>query len=237
MFKKCKLPIMNSIILLLISSLMLSSFKSYPANASINPEVISIDSMPYNYTYNDWTAKWWQWALSIPMKSNPQNDPTGENCGINQHGPVWFLAGTTGGFVKRDCIIPSDKAILFPIINSECSFAESPNLKTPEDLRQCARSEIDTVTNLFTSIDKVELKDLKKYRITSPPFDINFPEDNIYGVSSGPTKGVSDGYWVFLNPLSHGEHEIYFKGSAGDYIATSSQNFVTETKYNMTVTN
>ncbi|MBA3750541.1 MAG: hypothetical protein H0X03_06565 [Nitrosopumilus sp.] len=83
----------------------------------------------------------------------------------------------------------------------------------------------------------MELKDLKKYRVTSPPFDINFPEDNIYGVTSGPTKGVSDGYWVFLNPLSPGKHEIEFKGSTADYSTTSSQNFATETKYNLTVTN
>jgi len=189
----------------------------------------------YNHTYNDWTSKWWQWALSIPRDTNPQNDPDGKNCGINQEGPVWFLAGTTGGFVKRDCVIPSDRAILFPIINTECSFMEYPNLRTAEDLRQCANSQIDTVNNLFASIDKIEIKDLKKYRVTSPIFDINFPRNNIYGVSSGLTKGMSDGYWIFLKPLSLGQHELYFKGSSVDYTTTSSQNFITDVKYNITV--
>ena len=36
-------------------------------------------------------------AFSIPSKDSPALDKTGENCGIGQSGPVWFLAGVTGG--------------------------------------------------------------------------------------------------------------------------------------------
>ena len=63
----------------------------------INPGAFSIDSKPYGVSYLQWAAKWWQWLLSIPSDTNPAADKTGINCGINQKGPVWFLAGTFGG--------------------------------------------------------------------------------------------------------------------------------------------
>jgi hypothetical protein len=81
------------------------------------------DSKPYGLTYEEWTAKWWQWAYSMPEEGNPMVDDTGEDCANNQAGPVWFLAGTGGGAVTRECTIPSDKGILIPIINVECDSA------------------------------------------------------------------------------------------------------------------
>ena len=42
----------------------------------------------------DLTADWWQWVLDIPKEINPLLDETGENCGINQQGPVWYLVDT-----------------------------------------------------------------------------------------------------------------------------------------------
>ena len=71
------------------------------------------------------SAAWWQWLLAIPTAESPTVDSTGENCGVNQEGPVWFLAGTTGGSAVRNCIIPAGKAILFPIITAEWSRAEA----------------------------------------------------------------------------------------------------------------
>jgi hypothetical protein len=43
-------------------------------------------------SYEQWTAKWWQWAFSIPANMNPIGDKTGVDCAINQSGQVWFLA-------------------------------------------------------------------------------------------------------------------------------------------------
>ena len=34
------------------------------------------------------SGAWWQWALSIPANANPLIGPTGERCGVGQHGPV-----------------------------------------------------------------------------------------------------------------------------------------------------
>jgi hypothetical protein len=65
-----------------------------------------------------------------PQPLNPATEPTSKNCAINQTGPVWFLPGTTGGAAERTCTIPAGKAILFPVISSECDYASYPNLKS-----------------------------------------------------------------------------------------------------------
>jgi hypothetical protein len=68
--------------------------------------------------FNQLTAEWWQWALSIPTKVNPLLDTNGGNCMIGQRGSMWFLAGTFGiDMVTRTCDVPEGKALFFPVIN------------------------------------------------------------------------------------------------------------------------
>ncbi len=178
-------------------------------------KVFQPHSKPYNLTYGEWTARWWQWAYSIPREVNPAYDDTGKYCSENQRGPVWFLPGTYGKSVIRECTVPTGKAILFPVLNSECSFAEFPELKTVEKLRICAKTFQDQVTDLHASIDGQEIPsiELEKYRIQSPPFYFTLPENNILDLPTNTTTAaVSDGNWVFVKPLSPGKHEIGFRG-------------------------
>src|SRR5437867_484977 len=120
-----------------------------------NSDIFPPNSEPFGKTYGEWSADWWQWALSIPQPHNPLLDNTGKDCGVGQHGPVWFLGGTfavaqsepgvISGTATRDCAIPADKGVLFPVINGECSTAEG-NGTTEEELRSCVISLIDHVT-------------------------------------------------------------------------------------------
>ena len=48
---------------------------------------------PFGVTYGEWTARWWEFMVSIPAPNNPILDTTGADCGIAQAGPVWFLEG------------------------------------------------------------------------------------------------------------------------------------------------
>jgi hypothetical protein len=204
-------------------------------NGSNNLNLFSIDSKPYNLTYGEWSAKWWQWVVAIPKESNPLTDNTGKNCAINQNGPVWFLAGTTGGSVTRQCTVPAGKAILVPIINFECSFVEYPNLKSESELRTCAKSQTDQVTSLQASIDGINLQNPSNYRVQSPIFIWNIPKDNVYEAPSGATKSVADGYWIFLQPLKSGKHDIHVSGISGQFTASSVQNFGVDITYHMIV--
>src|SRR5712691_7423620 len=90
--------------------------------------VFPSDESVFGMTYGDWSAAWWQYVLSIPTATNPVFDTTGTNCAIGQSsGPVFFLAGAaTTDLVTRTCTVPAGKALLFPIVNVECSTVESP---------------------------------------------------------------------------------------------------------------
>lgn len=180
-----------------------------------NAGIFSPDSRPYGKTYGQWAEKWIKWSLSISKSSNPILDETGENCAESQSGPVWFLAGTLGTLVRRKCCIPPNKGIFFPVIEKECSFAEEGDqLKTEEELVSRVRHLMDVVLQLDVEIDGNKLENLYKYRALSNIFDLSFPEDNVYGVSKGKTRSVTDGYWIMLKPLPLGHHTIYFCGSS-----------------------
>jgi hypothetical protein len=192
------------------------------------------DSKPYNLTYSEWTAKWWQWAYSMPEAANPVVDDTGKNCANNQTGPVWFLAGTGGGAVTRQCTIPADKGILIPIINVECDTASDPS-GTEADLRSCAKADQDQVIAKELTIDGVNIGNLDSYRFQSPLFNLTYPENNIAGVAPQTTKAISDGFWLLLEPLSPGSHEIHFKAALGDPTAIGTVNFALDVRYLLTV--
>jgi hypothetical protein len=200
-------------------------------------EVFPPDSMPYNLTYGDWSAKWWQWALSIPANINPLLDQTGENCNVNQSGPVWFLAGTQGGSAERSCIIPEGKAIFFPIINGYASLVENPLVKTESELRALSKSTFDQVRVVEATVDGVKLENLENHRVQSPLFNLTYPENNIGGVAPGASQAIAEGYWVMLHPLATGEHTIHFRGGIVDPTATGAINFVTDVIYHLTISN
>ncbi len=95
----------GAIIIIVVSSsgFLIPNLPLFAKADSLNPSVFSPDTKPFGITYPEWTSKWWQWLVSIPAKDNPAADNTGKNCGQKQTGPVWFLAGTTGGSAERSC--------------------------------------------------------------------------------------------------------------------------------------
>ncbi|MBV9176460.1 MAG: hypothetical protein JO297_05430 [Nitrososphaeraceae archaeon] len=182
-----------------------------------DPHIFSINSKPYGSSYSDWCIRWIKWLLEQPRESNPAIDTSGENCAQNQHGPVWFLAGTFGGSATRKCNIPLGKAILFPIIEKECSFAEDNDLKIETDLISRTTKFMNSVTHLELSIDGITLQNLNKYRVQTPVFDLMFPRNNVYGVKEGKTRSTCNGFWIFLGPPTVGDHKIYFRGADRDF--------------------
>lgn len=50
----------------------------------------------------------------------------------------------------------------------------------------------------------MELANVRKYTA------LNLPNDPL---ELGPSRAVSDGYWVILEPLPPGKHDIHFKAS------------------------
>jgi hypothetical protein len=190
----------------------------------------------------DWSAAWWQWALTIPDgPAHPLYDQTGEHCGVGQHGGVWFLAGTSADEdpdtptleVTRACTLPTGKAIFFPIVNIACSTLEAPpfgplpgEVWGDAELSACAARFIDgpvaLVRGLRVSLDDRSLKQLDACRARSPLFRFTLPSPNILGVAVPEAQetvdgqAVSDGYYVMLPPLSAGEHRLEVRGKFVD---------------------
>lgn len=213
-FRLAKGHIYNNNIILLTPSLSSSQmphnsnkYSSSDSNTNnsharnIQIAVFSADSKPYGLTYGDWTAKWWQWAYSVPKEVNPAYDDSGKYCSEGQSGPVWFLTSIYKHPVDRHCTMPNGKAILFTILNSECSYAEFPKLKTEKQLRQCSKQMQDSVTQVQATVDGINIKDLDKYRIQTPLFSFTLSKNNILVLPANiTTQSVSDGNWVFLKP-------------------------------------
>jgi hypothetical protein len=175
-------------------------------------ELFALDSSPFGRTYAEWTARWWQWVLSISKTENPLVDQNGKNGANNQSGPVWFLAGTLKGPAERSCAIPADRAILFPIINVEASIAEGDG-STEEELAARVKFEMDQITDMRAMLNGTDLDELKQYRIQSPLFNVTLPADNILGLPAQTTKMMSEGYWLFLKPLQPRNYDLYSFGS------------------------
>jgi hypothetical protein len=205
------------------------------STVSSTPMPYPADTIQYNLTYGEWTARWWQWVSSIPEDRNPVADQTGENCGEGQSGPVWFLAGTFGGLNERNCEIPAGKSILFPILNAACTKFEYPQLQTESELRSCAISLNEAVIELIVTIDGQPINEQQLNRVQSPLFVLNLPEGNIISGQQGSTEAVSDGFWVFLPPLEPGAHDIHFRGAIVDY-TIAGRSFVSESLYHITIT-
>lgn len=179
----------------------------------VNPGVYPVDSVICGKTYGEWSAEWWKWIFSIPASSNPLMDDGSGKFFEGQSGDVWFLAGSWNGNTKLKCEVPAGKAIFIPIINGEGSTIEG-NGETEEELRETANYYMDCVTVIEATVDGKPLNKLKNYRVESGLFKFRLPKDNVLGLQPGSSKSVADGYWIMLEPLSPGKHEIYVRGKA-----------------------
>jgi hypothetical protein len=175
--------------------------------------IYDLNEKPFGKTWAEWTAECWKWLLEIPKDVNPGYDDSSEKI-LNQQDPnVVFLIGTYGGSAVRHYRIPIGKAILFPVVAFTTSFAEEPQLRTESDLISRAKKDIDDISRMQAIIDGEIINDLSRYRVMSPIFEFTFPEDNVVGAKAGASKGISDGYWIFLKPLNPGKHTVYASGS------------------------
>lgn len=186
------------------------------ANAALAADhVVPSNAKPHGRSYGEWAAAWWQWALETPSSMNPLLDQTGANCAVNQSGQVWFLAGTLdGSSVSRSCTISTGTALFFPIANNfyGAFLTDPPATKTEEFLRQQVAC-VEGAT-LSASIDGKPVSDLRDQFEQSPLFTVQLPEDNVFGASPADvpqlklTPAVDAGYYLFLNPLSPGQHTL-----------------------------
>ena len=182
-------------------------------------------------TYADFSARWWQWAFSLPAENHPIS---GGDCAQGQVDDAWFLAGTFSSPAVRDCTVPAGKRLFFPIINSVVFKAaggfrgEQNTLLT---MRQGAAGFPDSAESITCTVN-TETCDF--HRVKSPAFSV-LAQQNKGLVPPGYLKVpahtdqiVADGFWVLLESVEDGDI-IYFRAEDGD------GNVLQEVTYNITV--
>jgi hypothetical protein len=193
---------------------METAFRTTGSTTPLSALIYNRQEKPFGRTWEEWTIKWWRWLLSIPKDKNPGLDMEGRVISMESaDSDVIFLIGNYGGRTQRHYVIPAGKAALFPIINFQTSYTEEPHLKTEEDLKLRARKDMDDIVTKQAEIDGMPLVNVDDYRVQSDVFDIEYQERNVFDLAPGPTRGASDGYWIFLRPQSPSEHFIHTVGA------------------------
>lgn len=223
---------------------------SAPASQYLFPR----NATPLGSSYEDLSAEWWQWSLSIPKSENPM---LGGPCEENQTGDFFFLAGTTGGSAVRSCTIPVGKPIFFPIVNfiywncpEYAGGSYTCEMATSEEMiHQWSTALVDDATlTMSLEIDGVAINHLEDYRIHSETFpetsnlawdDRVWPHctgpirDNSCGVPVGSLRNsAGDGFWAMLRPLPVGSHHIRF---TAQFLSADGWNFALDVAYDIEV--
>ena len=159
----------------------------------------------------DYVNEWWQWAHSMPQVVSPVKDRTGKRCGVNQEGPVWFLAGGYGSSkISRTCSIPAGKHIFFPVINMIYYPQDGDNTPTCDAMKQNASLNNQFLTSFKVVVDGHEYVNPAYFRVGSKHcFDLlgKIPREHNPPIVY---PAASDGYWVMLKPFSPSTHKIWF---------------------------
>jgi hypothetical protein len=185
------------------------------ASALIVPAIGRADDDP---SFQQLSAQWWQWALSIPTATNPLVDSDGANCMLGQRGPIWFLAGDFGGSVTRHCSVPEGVQFYFPIVNNV--QANTPNAcgqgaaLSVADIRNNVAGFINSITATTVTLDSVAVPGVR--RVKSDPFVTALPSDNLMGCAPGIySPSADDGYYVKVRALRAGTHTLQFTATGG----------------------
>jgi hypothetical protein len=201
------------------------AFATHPAGAYT---ILPPNSEEDGKTIADWTAAWWTWALQAPAAQNPLTDTTGAFASLNNNGPVFFIAGTTGltNSVARTFQVPAGKPVLLPMINffdTEPAEIDPPTAslddrKNAADLVVTGWLNAVDPASLFASIDGHPAPDLAQYLEVTGLFSMGATQSGSliasFGVPVGaelyPTKAA--GYWLMIDGLAPGPHTVQFGG-------------------------
>lgn len=200
----------NKVAIFLIVSAVIGDGRIDLAVAAPNVVVATHEEVAGLYQH-EYANMWWQWAVSMNSAESPVIDKTGEKCGVNQAGPVWFLAGGYGtSKIRRECSIPSDKYIFFPVINTIFYPSDPEANLSCESVKKEAAVNNQHLRSFKVAVDDQVLVNPVFHRVSSNKcFDlVARKENNPKQLEAYPS--ATDGYWIMLKPLSVGTHRISF---------------------------
>jgi hypothetical protein len=175
--------------------------------------------------------------MGIPSAEHPRDHPSPQTCTIHQSGSVWFLADLLSGRQERTCTIPTGKSILVPLLTGNCdadgTTPGAPASESDPALRKCAMAG-DEYGTISASLDGRKLQNLDQYRTASGFFSLVVPKDNAYNNRPGTWRAISEGFFVFLEPLPPGNHDLHLTTSVLNPF-NSSYNYSADLTYHLIV--
>jgi hypothetical protein len=224
------------------------SSSSGGAGSAASAEALDPTQPHYGHTDDVWATLWWKWIFQLQEPEggtcyNPFQDPTGQNCGFDQSGDVFFLVGTLGGNAVRDkCVVPAGKAIFFPILSFSGDNAGVPvgMQQTNSQLVAGVQSELSQVdvSSLSADFDGVTIPNLSRFQTKITQYTYTLPpEPNFYdclgttGVTGVVNPSFAAGFFIMLTPPEKGAHTLHFAGSS----PKSSPPLMVDVTYHFTV--
>lgn len=189
--------------------------------ALASPHVIAHDERLKGRSYAEWEAAFWQWSLNIPVASalhHPFSDCEQRPISAGQTGDVWFWSAPDLADLKCDqqgTVIPAGTAIFLSMLGVEASSIDAVPFhgSTAAEQARIATSFADGISDLFCTIDGVEVKDLTTFRTLTRQFPISAPAPWIFGQNGGDGTAIGDGYFLMIAPLAAGAHTIHYGGT------------------------
>lgn len=244
---KKRITVINAMSGLALAGLMLLgvAFRS-----SAGETVIPPSDLPYGLSYEEWSAKWWQWYMGLET-NHIENVGNPEICS----GPgsrVRFLYGAPATTTAtRHVIIGPDISLFFPILgfiadNTACPVSDF-GTNTDAQLAAEVVEGWSGVTVTTCTIDGVAIEGLDDpvtsiYSVVSPAFSYTIAEkDSIISLVEGEDcipggttiyPAVAEGAYLMLAPLKPGKHTI---GFVGVYGPVSAPNLKLDITYEITV--
>lgn len=177
-------------------------------------------SIAYGRSYAEWSVAWQQWNMGHPLAGHPGLDTPQFNVASGQSGKVWFLStpvafGTaTPPALTRNITIPKGTALFVGTINGEMSSLEGA--ATEAEQRAIANFQADRIVieDLTFTLDGQPVDNLGDYRFETEQFTFTTaePEWIFSPAPTGTGTAVADGCFLFLKPLSIGQHVLHYTG-------------------------
>ncbi|NCT83367.1 MAG: copper resistance protein CopC [Comamonadaceae bacterium] len=184
--------------LALAALLLLSAAR--PAAAQLIPPARPIAGA----TQEEWSKRWWRWALSFEDEDSPVADPDGRLCASGQSGPVWFLAGSYDTRrTVRSCRLPAGKTLFFPLINT-LAIPPDDEREACASLMLRAEAQTEAPAALVLEFNGRRFSGLDAHRQATHGCFLVAPDDD------APAAG--NGYYVALGPLKRGRYTLNFGG-------------------------
>jgi hypothetical protein len=121
-----------------------------------------------------------------------------------------------------------------PVLSGSCwDDNTDPTIKTEQGLTHCAMAGNEYGV-IGATIDGRKVQNLDSYRTQSGFFNITVPKNNVFNNVPGTWKAKVDGFFLFLQPLPVGTHDIHTTVSVTNPIQPS-YNYTADLTYHLIV--